>query len=493
LAGFAVLFNREMVDVLDAFIGLNKRTLRKLGIEIDRTGAKAVIQSGNIKRVVEKDSTSIRNALLEIWEERFPNAIEDAADTTKAKLAIMKSNVFELSVAVGEKLLPAFNSVVEKIGEMAKGIKDAIDPIGRIGVIAKGETALTDLAIEREKVEKRIADIRAGRVGPNQLDMADKLMESEEKKLNAIIEQQKKLVGVISLQKVFDKQQERRKKERKAALVTVDPDAKKAAEQLAKDKFNAGKKALAEFRKFQLDDARATFEQRIDIEKAGEKVLKDIRDLALEDAKATFLKKKKLRDDDAREIANINDAIFNNSRALGESLTNLARQSVINSKRSAEKKKRILIGLAVADAASAAVSGIRAVWTDDSIKSSVAKLVLSLLVAGQIIASTAGQISSIKKASFAGGTMGAPGGMSLVGEQGPELAKLPTGSQIFTSNQTRQMVGGTTVNIPVTINGNASPATVGLLKDELSTVARRMEDAIRYGHLDLEKVGIQRA
>jgi hypothetical protein len=76
LGGVAVLMNRQLTDVLQAFISLNKRTLRELGIDIDRTGAKAVIQSGNVRKVVEKDSASIRKALLEIWEERFPNAMD---------------------------------------------------------------------------------------------------------------------------------------------------------------------------------------------------------------------------------------------------------------------------------------------------------------------------------------------------------------------------------------------------------------------------------
>jgi len=120
LGGVAVLMDRKLVDMLGGFIGLHKRTLRRLGIDIDHTGKMAVIQSGNIRKVVEKDNASIRTALLEMWEERFPNAIEVAAKTTKAQTAIMKSNVFELAVGIGDKLKPAWEGVINAISRAAE-------------------------------------------------------------------------------------------------------------------------------------------------------------------------------------------------------------------------------------------------------------------------------------------------------------------------------------------------------------------------------------
>jgi hypothetical protein len=43
---------------------------------------------------------------------------------------------------------------------------------------------------------------------------------------------------------------------------------------------------------------------------------------------------------------------------------------------------------------------------------------------------------------FASGTNSAPGGLALVGENGPELVNLPKGSQVFNNGQTRGMMGG---------------------------------------------------
>jgi hypothetical protein len=133
LGGVAVLMNKSMGDMLNSFIGYNKRTLRSLGIEIDRTGPKAIIQSGNIKKVVEKDSASIRAALLEIWEQRFPNAIEIASDTFSSKMAIMRSEIFEtVLVPLGEKVLPVIKSGLDDMTTSINGSASMFETLGDV-------------------------------------------------------------------------------------------------------------------------------------------------------------------------------------------------------------------------------------------------------------------------------------------------------------------------------------------------------------------------
>ena len=51
-------------------------------------------------------------------------------------------------------------------------------------------------------------------------------------------------------------------------------------------------------------------------------------------------------------------------------------------------------------------------------------------------------IGSIGVKGFARGTNNAPGGMALVGEQGPELINLPRGSQVFPTPKTNAMLSG---------------------------------------------------
>lgn len=48
----------------------------------------------------------------------------------------------------------------------------------------------------------------------------------------------------------------------------------------------------------------------------------------------------------------------------------------------------------------------------------------------------------LKILGFAEGTSFAPGGLSLVGERGPELVNLPKGAQVYNSRQTSSMLGG---------------------------------------------------
>ena len=55
--------------------------------------------------------------------------------------------------------------------------------------------------------------------------------------------------------------------------------------------------------------------------------------------------------------------------------------------------------------------------------------------------------------SFATGTPFAGGGLSLVGERGPELVNLARGSQVFNNTQSRQMVTNNNPTV-VVINGN---------------------------------------
>jgi len=63
------------------------------------------------------------------------------------------------------------------------------------------------------------------------------------------------------------------------------------------------------------------------------------------------------------------------------------------------------------------------------------------------------------------------GGMTLVGEQGPELVNLPAGAQVKTNSQTNRMMGGTTVNNYITINAkDTSKAEMRRIATELGNM-----------------------
>ena len=75
--------------------------------------------------------------------------------------------------------------------------------------------------------------------------------------------------------------------------------------------------------------------------------------------------------------------------------------------------------------------------------------------------------------AFASGTVNAPGGVSLVGEKGPELMNIKSGASITNANATERLLsnsGGSNITMPsvqIIIQGNTDDSTVGKIKAEL--------------------------
>ncbi|HUV71578.1 MAG TPA: hypothetical protein VMW25_01080, partial [Clostridia bacterium] len=315
IGGVAVLFNREMRDVLDSLIGLNKRTLRKLGVEIDRTGQTAIIQSGKIRREVNKDSASIRAALLEVWEERFPDAINTAANTTKSKVAIMKSNIFELAVVIGDKLKPAFDTVVVSIGNMAAKFKEFL-ALTRDDAETKAQTKIIEVlkndaknlkieikALEAASKDGTVAlDAFLNPLDPKGLAVARaelKFVTEDIAKLEKIIKDKSDVGGSGDLGADSDKDaaEEAKKLAAEKAKKLADEKAKKLAQE-QRDRFNAAQARVREFNALDVEIAEAQEKQKEEIAKAGADALKQIREDDYLDAKASWEKKQRLIDEE---------------------------------------------------------------------------------------------------------------------------------------------------------------------------------------------------
>ena len=69
---------------------------------------------------------------------------------------------------------------------------------------------------------------------------------------------------------------------------------------------------------------------------------------------------------------------------------------------------------------------------------------------------------------YATGTDYAPGGVSLVGEKGPELVRLPTGSQVLNAEKTKSALGGRTGPTLHIENYHAGSAPLSELADALA-------------------------
>lgn len=81
---------------------------------------------------------------------------------------------------------------------------------------------------------------------------------------------------------------------------------------------------------------------------------------------------------------------------------------------------------------------------------------------------------------YARGTTFHPGGMALVGEEGPELIDLPVGSRVYTASQTRKMIGtgNGTVNYYVTIDAKSVKEF-----DDIVRIANQKKSSIRQGNV----------
>jgi len=525
MGGVAVLFNTQMTEVLNSFIGLNKKTLRRLGIEIDRTGSKAVIMSGNIKKEVEKDSASIRRALLEVWEERFPNAIETAANTSVAKTAIMKSEVFELAAAVGEKLLPAWNAVIVAIGVAAANMREFINP----SEITSIETVTARIKELKAELEAGFVRKEGGKLGS--LSIVNK--EEIEKDLAFLETVRNKLAA-----QGFETERIKGLEKRRDDFIAAETAKREAAAKTAAAAARAAAKAEAlrikenaeiakwlddqvlmtneeEFAKIQLMKDRANnrteitqaeWEERNRIQAEAQNIGKSQAQIAFEEEIALLeLKKEKfpqleeeiqaLITKKKKEAADTRKAIakqetwdqINNYMQFGSAINQLASMAVANAKMSAKKRQNILIALAVAEGAASAVTAAKAGW--DSGVTVYDKAALAAAAVISALAMTGTQIATIKAQKFARGTSFAPGGMAIVGEEGPEAMFIPRGSQVMTNAQTRNNFGATNLSFNVNIAGDASDRTVEKLNSSLEQFGTNFTNAIRKGHIDPQRLG----
>jgi TP901 family phage tail tape measure protein len=75
---------------------------------------------------------------------------------------------------------------------------------------------------------------------------------------------------------------------------------------------------------------------------------------------------------------------------------------------------------------------------------------------------------------FATGTRSAPGGLAWVGERGPELVRLPRGSQVWSNRESMQMAGAASGGVHITINATGSgPEEAEALAYRVINILRR--------------------
>lgn len=87
---------------------------------------------------------------------------------------------------------------------------------------------------------------------------------------------------------------------------------------------------------------------------------------------------------------------------------------------------------------------------------------------------------------FANGTNFAPGGLTLVGERGPELVNMPRGSQVHTAQETRDMLRGGNGGVSISIDARGAQAGVAeqieaRLRQVIPTIVNLSKNAVADG------------
>ncbi len=105
----------------------------------------------------------------------------------------------------------------------------------------------------------------------------------------------------------------------------------------------------------------------------------------------------------------------------------------------------------------------------------------SLNTVGDTIGSLTGTVNQVQSSyssvpRYARGTSYHPGGMALVGEEGPELVALPAGSRVYSNAQTQGMTGGAVNNYYVTIDAKNVKEF-----DDIVRIANQKKSSIRQG------------
>lgn len=146
------------------------------------------------------------------------------------------------------------------------------------------------------------------------------------------------------------------------------------------------------------------------------------------------------------------------------------------SKKAANVAKGIAIGVATVDTIVSGVKAFKAGW-EAGITPYDKPVVAAAYLAGAL--ATGGvQIAAIASQTFAKGTSSAPGGLSLVGEYGPELMDVPSGSRIYTAAETRRIVNNNS-----TSNNNYGGNTHNWYITD-PTTGEGLRKSLRSGDLD---------
>jgi hypothetical protein len=86
----AAIYSRSMDDIARAVISTQTMALRRIGINVDRSGKQAIVQSGKVRVAVAKDVDSIRQAILYVMEQQYGDMMDYYTHTFEGNIKTLK-------------------------------------------------------------------------------------------------------------------------------------------------------------------------------------------------------------------------------------------------------------------------------------------------------------------------------------------------------------------------------------------------------------------
>lgn len=122
IADVSTVMHRDMREVASAVVTTEAEQLRNLGIMLDRTGKKAILESNGIRMEVNKDINSIRSGIIDLMGKSFGGAMNSAKDTFSGTIDTMSGmwTEFKNDIMGSGKSSGPF----EKVKEALRSVRD---------------------------------------------------------------------------------------------------------------------------------------------------------------------------------------------------------------------------------------------------------------------------------------------------------------------------------------------------------------------------------
>lgn len=149
----AALATGDSVESITTILkSVETEPLRRLGIELDRTGDSAVLQFKDIRIETDKTDRAIREGLLQLFAEAFPDGIERSQGTFEVAKATLQSLVDDFFTNASTKLLPTITKIINETSEWSQENKDLIQlGLDRAAIFIAGGIELAANSIKNAK------------------------------------------------------------------------------------------------------------------------------------------------------------------------------------------------------------------------------------------------------------------------------------------------------------------------------------------------------